>query len=405
MNRRDFIKAMATYAKMAALTGPSLQEFFYYAWSWKKWRRFTGAHPVSVRSAQAGKAELVNLLWSNGKVIRSLKEWQKKRMEIRQLLLTFFGDFPQQTSWLNPRILQEREFHRFIRRKIAFQVEAQDVVTAYLFIPREGRPPYPAVLCPHQTTPFGKQEPAGIKGDPRLALARKLAERGYVTLAADAICFGERHNPLLGHYGEALAFYRKHPRWSVAGKMVWDKSRAIDFLISQDFVDANRIGAIGHSHGGYGSLQAAAFDERIRCIAANGAFTLFRADGNTFRWSHATPLLPLLGFYLGGREMTWENFQNFKLSEVNEVPFDWHHILALIAPRPLFLSFALDDPVFPHADRIRDELVPRVQPIYALFGAETQFKIQFFHGGHHYPETMQETAFDWLDQWLKPENP
>lgn len=404
MKRREFLETLLLYIGSISFPWSRLlaQEFFYYAWSWGKWREITGARPEKYISDQAGRSELVDLLQLYGRPITTVQEWIVKREEIKKLLLQIMGEFPVLTTWLNPRTLEEKEFDNYIRRKIVYTSEPGDEVPAYLFIPRLKDKKFPAVLCPHQTNPYGKQEAAGIKGNPELALAVKLAERGYVTLAPDAICFGERHNPLLGHYGEAIEFYKKYPRWSVAGKMIWDKSRAIDYLWTLEEVDPERIGAIGHSHGAYGSLHASAFDDRIKAVVASCGFSLFRADGNTFRWSHATPVMPKLGFFMGEhyKKMTWENFQQFKLEEVNQVPFDWHYILALIAPRSLFLSVAVDDRIFPYGDRIEREVLPRLYPIYELYGKRDHLEAYFFKGGHRFPPEAQEKAFAWLDRWL-----
>jgi dienelactone hydrolase len=380
---------------------PLLQTFFYYLWKWEDWRTLTGTQPQRYESDQIGKRELVDLLTIHRRRISTPEGWIAKREEIKHLLLQVMGDFPPATTLLNPRTVEEKEFEKYIRRKVLYTSEPGDDIPAYLFLPRDGGRKHPAVLCAHQTNPYGKREAAGIDGEAAMALAPKLAERGYVALAPDEICFGERHNPLLGHYGDAIAFYKKHRTWSVAGKMIWDKSRAIDYLWTLDEVDPRRIGAIGHSHGAYGSLHAAAFDDRIQVVVSSCGFTTFRADGNTFRWSHATPMMPKLGFYLGGRDMTWETFQQFKLEEVNQVPFDWHHILALIAPRPLFLSVSLDDEVFPGGEDVRNEVLPRLKPIYDLHTSQEKLEGHFFRGGHSFPDEAQRKAFAWLDRWLK----
>jgi dienelactone hydrolase len=406
MKRRNFLTAgvLGVPGLFNLASVPSLlQTFFYYLWNWETWRTITGTKPQRYVSDQVGKRELVDLLQSKGRQILTPEEWIAKREEIKHLLLQVMGDFPPLTTLLNPRIVEEKEFEKYIRRKVIYTSEPGDDIPAYLFLPKDGAKKHPAVLCAHQTNPYGKREAAGIDGDPAMALAPRLAERGFVTLAPDEICFGERHNPLLGHYGDAIAFYRKHKTWSVAGKMVWDKSRSIDYLCSLDEVDPQRIGAIGHSHGAYGSLHAAAFDDRLQAVVSSCGFTTFRADGNTFRWSHATPIMPKLGFYLGGKEMTWETFQQFKLKEVNQVPFDWHHILALIAPRPLFLSVSLDDEVFPGGESIRSEVLPRIEPIYNLHKIREKLEGHFFRGGHSFPDEAQQKAFAWLDRWLKGE--
>lgn len=404
MRRRDFLTTgMLGFQGLLNIMGaPALsQTFFYYLWSWENWRAITGIRPQRYVSDQVGKHELVDLLKVKRRQISSPEEWIAKRGEIKHLLLQVMGDFPPMTTLLNPRIVEEKEFEKYIRRKVLYASEPGDDIPAYLFLPKDGVKRHPAVLCAHQTNPYGKREAAGIDGDSSMALAPRLAERGYVTLAPDEICFGERHNPLLGHYGDAIAFYRKYKRWSVSGKMVWDKSRAIDYLWTLDEVDPQRIGAIGHSHGAYGSLHAAAFDNRIQVVVSSCGFTPFRTDGNTFRWSHATPLMPKLGFYLGGKKMTWETFQRFKVKEVNQVPFDWHHLLALIGPRPLFLSVSLDDEVFPGGETIRSQVLPRIEPIYDLLKGREKLDAHFFSGGHSFPDEAQGKAFAWLDRWLK----
>lgn len=406
MDRRDFLTTgtLSLCGMLCAtLPAPMLQELFYYAWSWDKWRAITGAKAQKYISDQVGKHALVDLLRFRGHRIVTPEEWLLKRQEIKDLLLQVLGDFPRVTPLLNPRTVEEKEFNAYIRRKVVYTVEPGDDVPAYVFFPKDGAKNHPAVLCAHQTNPYGKREAAGIDGNPAMAFAPQLAERGYVTIAPDEICFGERHNPLLGHYGEAIAFYERHKQWSIAGKMIWDKSRAIDYLWTLDEVDPERIGAIGHSHGAYGSLMAAAFDSRIKAVVSSCGFVPFRTDGNTFRWSHATPLLPKLGFFLGGKEMTLQTFQRFRLQEVDQVPFDWHHILALIVPRALFLSVGLEDEIFPGGESVRREVVPRIEPIYDLYDSRARFESYFFDGKHTFPGEARERSYTFLDRWLRTE--
>ncbi len=264
--------------------------------------------------------------YGGGRRIVSPKKWLTKRETIQAHPVAGPG-VPSHP----PRSIREswkrRTLNKYVRRKVNnTRLESGDARFCLVF-PEDGVRRTRA-RCARTTNPYGKREAAGIDGNPAMAFAPELAERGYVTIAPDEICFGERLNPLLGHYGDAIAFYEKHKEWSIAGKMIWDKSRAIDYLQTLDEVDPERIGAIGHSHGAYGSLLAAAFDSRIKAVISSCGFVPFRTDGNTFRWSHATALIPKLGFFLGGREMTLQTFQNIKLKEVDQTPFDWHHILS-----------------------------------------------------------------------------
>src|SRR5436309_13402427 len=104
-------------------------------------------------------------------------------------------------------------------------------MTASLFIPRKRKMPAPAMICLHQTVRPGKREASGLEGDASLALAPQLAERGYVTLAPDAICFGERYHAgePYQHYGDAVTYYSTHPGISTMAKMAYDVDRAIDY--------------------------------------------------------------------------------------------------------------------------------------------------------------------------------
>jgi glucuronyl esterase-like protein len=270
-----------------------------------------------------------------------------------------------------------------------------------LLRPKNLRGKAPVVLCPHQTTQAGKREPAGLAGNPQLHSALHLVQRGFVTLTYDAICFGERHEAASGHYGDAIPFYRKHPRWSLLGKMIWDLSRAIDYIETLDFVDATRIGSVGHSHGGITTLFGMAFDERIKAGASNCGFDTFRIDGNTWRWSRATALLPRLGFYLSNPALSMEFYRAVPDSEVIQTPFEMHELLALVAPRPLFLSTSDEDFVFPNGGWSLRRALARVKPVYKLLGSEERLSSYFFDGGHNFPGDASSNAYAWLDRWLK----
>jgi hypothetical protein len=226
-------------------------------------------------------------------------------------------------------------------------------------------------------------------------------KRGYVTFTWDALCFGERHDPARGHYGEAIPFYRRHPQWSLLSKMVWDMSRGIDYLETLDFVDSSRIGSVGHSHGGITTLFGMALDDRIKVGSSNCGFDTFRIDGNTWRWSHATAVIPRLGFYVTSPYINMDQYRAVPDSGVINLPFDMHQLLALIAPRPLFLSTSDEDFVFPNAGWSARQSLARVEPIYRLLDAGDRVGSHFFNGGHNFPPAASAKAYDWLDRWLK----
>jgi dienelactone hydrolase len=403
MKRREFLQLTGmTLAATAGAQRPlPKSEYDYVGWSWERWRKITGATRPRIVTEQTGKAELTDLLIRSGKKITTSGEWQAQRDAIKRLLQLFLGAPPSAKPPLEPKVIEEVARDNHTLRKLVYQTEPDEFVPGYLLIPKSIQAPAPVVICPHQTTQAGKREPAGLAGNPQLHTALHLVERGYLTFTYDALCFGERHDAASGHYGDAIPFYRKHPGWSLMGKMVWDLSRAIDYLQTLDFVDGSRIGSIGHSHGGYTTLFAMAFDERIKAGASNCGFDTFRLDGNTWRWSRATGLLPRLGFYITSPSLNMNFYRAVPDSGVIEVPFDLHQLLALVAPRPLLLSTSDEDFVFPNGGWSARRALARLAPVYELLNARDHLEGYFFNSGHSFPTEASSRAYDWLDRRLK----
>ncbi len=410
INRRNFLgltgmTLAASAAKPAQPQRPlPKSEYDYVDWSWERWRQITGAIRPQLVTEQTGQGELTDLLIRSGEKITTPEQWQAQRNAIKRVLQVFVGAPPKTIPPLEPKVIEEtvRGNHRL--RKLVYQTEPGEFVPAYLLIPNNiqgGRERAPVIICPHQTTQAGKREPAGLAGNPQLQMALHLVERDYITFTYDAFGFGERHDATSGHYGDAIPFYRRHPRWSLMGKMVWDLSRAIDYLQTLDFVDPARIASIGHSHGGYTTLFAMAFDERIAAGVSSCGFDTFRLDGNTWRWSRATALLPLLGFYITNSRLNMNFYRAVPDSGVIDVPIDMHHLLALIAPRPLLLSTSDQDFVFPNGGWSARRALARVEPVWQLLGASERIGSYFFNGGHSFPAEASLKAYEWLDRWLK----
>ena len=411
LERREFLELSGLAVAGAALFDSSpvkaqrplpKSEYDYVDWSWKKWQSITKAVRPRVSSEQSGKAELIDLLARGSEKITTSQAWQRRREEIKHLLSVFLGEPPKSKPPLAAKVTEEVPRDGYNLQKVVFQTEPGEFVPSYLLVPKNVRAKTPVILCPHQTTQVGKKEPAGLAGNPQLQTALHLVKRGFVTFTYDAICFGERHDAASGHYGDAIPFYRKHPQWSLLGKMVWDMSRAVDYLQTLDFVDPSRIGSAGHSHGGITTLFAMAFDDRIKVGVSNCGFDTFRIDGNVWRWSHATALIPRLGFYVGSPQINMDFYRAVPDSAVIQTPFDMHELLALIAPRPLFLSTSDEDFVFPNGGWSARRALARLEPVYSLLGGAGNIEGRFFSGGHNFPEEVSSRAYEWLDRWLKP---
>ena len=409
MRRRELLRMAAGLAFAPAAVDTRRQarplpkgEFDYVDWSWARWREITRQVRPSVSTPQAGRAELLDLV-DPAKAVATAQQWTERQRAIRATVSVFLGEPPAPAAPLVSETLEETVEASHVRRRIRFRAGTGEWIPAYLLVPRRSRPgaPMPAVLCPHQTTQEGKREPAGIAGNPEQAIALHLVERGFVALTWDAICFGERHDPASGHYGDAIPFYAAHPGWSLLAKMIADLSRAVDYLSTLDFVDPSRIGCAGHSHGGITTIVGMALEPRLAAGASNCGFDTFRIDGNVWRWSHATALIPRLGFYASSPYLSMDRYRAVPDSEVIQVPFDLHEVLALAAPRPLLLSTSDDDFVFPNAGWSVRMALPRVKAVYTALGAPDHLRATFFGGGHRLSAAVAREMYAWLERTLK----
>jgi len=362
-------------------------------WSFDQYRK---AHPEQIprlRTSQSGKTNLEPALDFCRAGERPAKNNEQLRERLRAAWRDVLGRSTRNRGPLNARILEETNFSDFTRKKIEYVGDPGEPIRAWLFIPRSassirnGR--LPAVLCLHQTVRSGKDQCAGVaEPKPELAFGPLLAGRGYVTLCPDAVCFGERYQvggSFYCHYGDAVRIYQGDAGRSIMSKMVDDAMRAVDYLSALPEVDPKRIGAIGHSHGGYGTLFSMAFDERIKVGIVSCGFTCFRADPTPDRWYRRTGLIPRLGTFEGKMEQT---------------PVDFHHLFAAIAPRFLFLSVALKDSIFPGVGDV--EWINRdLQSVYRREKATGQFELYAFDCAHAFTPEARDRAWAFLDRQLR----
>ena len=291
---------------------------------------------------------------------------------------------------LNAATLYQTDEGGYWRRKVRYGNDSDDVVWAWLLVPKLVEGPMPAVIClpgSFMTPNWGKDGPAGLAGpwDPGNpeAYGADLARLGYVTLCPDYPCAGERTSPGLKPY-DTTALDDRHPDWTRVGLSTWDVSRAVDFLLQLPEVDQGRIGCTGWSQGGQMTLLGAAFDTRVSVLVS--------ACG----WS---PLRGLEGPVVENLVQSY-NFPNLAgFCHGQLLPFDFDHVAALIAPRPFLDLRASEDQFFPNSEETRAVTV-ELAHLYDRLGAAGQFSCKWFGGRHAYSAHMARETQAWLHRHL-----
>lgn len=172
----------------------------------------------------------------------------------------------------------------------------------------------------------------------------------------------------------------------------WGYHRCVDLLHTLPFIDRERIALTGHSRGGKTVLLAGATDERIAlvndnasCAGGSAAFRYVGDGGETLDIVNVFPSWfgPGLRPY-PGREA--------------ELPFDQHCLLAAIAPRPLLLTYAVDDRWSNPEGMVQAAWA--AGEVYRFLGCADRLAFHLRPGGHEHAPADWEVLLDFIAwQW------
>ena len=311
---------------------------------------------------------------------RTVKDWEKKRRpELFKLFEEeMFGSVPDKPEGLHflvrenePSAMDGLATRRQVR--IFFDKEESIYEDLIVYIPNNRKGPAPAFLGVNFV---GNHT---IDKDPGIFLPDSLRYRKDYVLNPRG--FQERRWPLreILARGYAVATYccedvvpdadgypgiRSHYdgyTWGALAAWGWGLSRALDYLETDSDVDAARVAVIGHSRMGKAAVWAGARDTRFAMVVSNasgcgGAALSRRHYGETVR-------------RINTHFPYWfsESFHKYNDNEAM-LPFDQHELLALVAPRPLYVASGSEDRwADPHGEFLG---LAYAAPAYQLYGYE-----------------------------------
>jgi len=320
--------------------------------------------PVNYDEALVGSYTLPDpLVLANSKPVRDAKTWlQKRRPEIVSL-------FEENQFGRSPGRPKDMSFEVFDKGTPALDGKAlRRQVTVYfssdkngpkmdllIYLPAAARKPVPLLLNLSFAANSSAVDDPGIKlgevwnREKKRVPAPKAAPIGRLNVA-----------PLLDHgIGVATVYYgdidpdfeggipygvralylkpgQKEPapnEWGAISAWAWGLSRALDYLETDQGVDAKRVGIFGISRLGKTVLWAGAHDPRFALVIAScsgegGAALSRRNYGETIKHLVAPTRYPY---------QFATNYQKYA-DNVDQFPVDSHLLIASIAPRPLLLQ-------------------------------------------------------------------
>lgn len=192
----------------------------------------------------------------------------------------------------------------------------------------------------------------------------KIIDRGY---AVATMCYHDIFPDKLGLIKHSVSslFPTYDPNstaldeWKAIGVWAWGSSRIVDYLETQDWVDLEKIAIMGHSRQGKAALWAGAQDTRFKVVISNDSGCGGAALSKRVYGENIARIVKIFPHWF------CPAFEQYADNE-DKLPFDQHELLALIAPRHVYVASAVGDL---WADPKGEFLsVYHAGPVYELYG-------------------------------------
>jgi dienelactone hydrolase len=344
-----------------------------YTYFFDDWKHLTGEE---LNKDKFPEKDLNDILFMpNGEKINETAGWEAKADNIRDQIKTIIGDLPAYDKIEEVTIENVRTFRGdFIKADIPID----DKLSAHITYPAGRSDKLPVVIYLHAYLDAnGYDWSRGYLY--RSTPGERIAQHGFLAVEFNQFGYANRNRD------SGIEFFRENPELSALGVMIQDVRKIIDAISLLEWIDKDNIMVAGYSLGGMVGLYSAVFDERIQAVASTCGFGSMRLDthGNQTegikRYSHLRPTIPRLGLFIG---------------EEKRIPYDFHEVLALIAPRPVFiLAPKLDQDWFFEDVEV---CCREAEKIYGLYNKKDNLVLESPNDFNRYPPGYQDLVNNWL---------
>ena len=315
------------------------------------------------------------LTLASGRPVRDAKTWMEERRPelLRIYQQEIYGRIPTtapKVTWrvteTDPRAREGTAVMKRVAGAMGSGVDAPQIKVT-LFTPAKATGPVPIILLVN----FGGGPPPP-PGSPAAArriptdppVAAEIIERGW---GYAMVGYQDIQPDRLGAWkdgviGLAFAPGQTEPEpdeWGTIGAWSWGVSRILDYLETDRAVNAKRVAVFGHSRLGKTVLWASALDERIAAVFSSCAGEMGSALARRDWGETVDDMAQNFPWQFAGGFQKWPG-------RWNEMPVDAHMLIALSAPRPVFITAGTEDQ---WADPVGEFLaVAAAGPVYRLLG-------------------------------------
>ncbi|MHA1110742.1 MAG: glucuronyl esterase domain-containing protein [Promethearchaeota archaeon] len=336
---------------------------------------------------------------NNGTRVSTQQEWEIRRTEIKQLLQSLeFGTIPDRPDGILATETHSEVLENGTKKTVVLSINSTDSVvfnmTIWVYTPDTGGP-HPVVIkvSPDGT---GTQEP----------ISEIILDRGYMYVCYDHVALDEDTKGY-DTIGPAQAAYSNYS-WGSLGVWAWGASRVLDYLIGESWVDApsgipdadpSKLIITGHSRRGKTALLAGAMDERFAMVVPNGS-----GCGGTGSFLVQGSVCETIQYITSEKYYkSWfkEDFNQFSRRE-QDLPFDQHFLCALVAPRVLISTNALQD--YWANPSGTQTIYKATRIVYNFLGVKEKLGNHYRKGTHAFKEEDFGVLLDFADLHLMGKN-